>query len=161
MKTNIYLHETTTLDKATGEVETLSRVTTSKIEREDSFVKLYVARLSDLKNLQHSCCNVLWELVKRVDYTGNVCITAGLKRIIATDLGMNPNSVTNAITKLVSSNILHRIDTGMYLLNPHYFAKGSWYEVQKQRIDFINMSIKFSDKGEEILVETVMKEEIL
>lgn len=47
----------------------------------------------------------------------------------------------------------------MYLLNPHYFAKGSWYEVQKQRIDFINMSIKFSDKGEEILVETVMKEE--
>ena len=159
MKTNIYEATDRVIDTDTGEIIKVVSHSVRKLDSEPAFVKLYVTNLGDLYDLQHSCTNVLWELVRLVDYKGMVSIPGGVKREIATTLGMNPNSVTNAITKLVKEDILCRVDSGRYKLNPHYFAKGCWNDVHKQRIEYVEMTTKYSAKGKETTITTVMKED--
>jgi hypothetical protein len=159
LKTNIYQQTDTHVDFETGEIHKTISHSISKVEREPNFVKLYIDDLSDLAKLQHSCSELLWELVKRVNYTGTISISAGDKKVIVKELGIKSQSFANNISQLIKKNILFRIDTGMYQLNPYYFAKGAWFEVQKQRIEYIELTMKYTALGKEIVVNTIMKEE--
>lgn len=159
MKNNIYQQVESQVDYETGEIKKTISQTITKIDREPPFVKLYIDDISDINNLQHSCSQLLLELIKRVNYSGVISISAGDKKLIVKSLGVKPQTFANNISQLIKKDILFRIDTGMYQLNPFYFARGAWYEVNKQRIDYIEMNTKYSSKGKEITINTVMKPE--
>lgn len=159
MKNNIYQQIESQIDYETGEIKKSISQTITKLDREPPFVKLYIDDISDINNLQHSCSQLLLELIKRVNYSGVISISAGDKKLIVKELGVKSQTFANNISQLIKKDILFRIDTGMYQLNPFYFARGAWYEVNKQRIDYIEMNTKYSSKGKEITINTVMKPE--
>lgn len=159
MKTNIYEETDRTIDTETGEVIKVVSHSIRKVESEPAFVKMYVDDISYFHGLPNICKSLMLELTKLVDYKGMISIPGGVKKAIAISLNVNPNSVTNAITRLVKEKLLCRVDSGLYKLNPLYFAKGCWYEVQKQRIEYIEMTTKYSVLGKETTITTVMKED--
>lgn len=140
------------VNSETGEEESREESTTSRIPTEPPYVKLYlddVAKLHDLSNGQKGLLN---ELLKEVSYVGTINLNASVKRKIATALNYkNKQSVDNALSKLCKENVIARIDTGVYEVNPYLFGKGKWPAIAKRRENFDNMGltmiIKYTSNG--------------
>lgn len=72
-----------------------------------------------------------------------VCLSAGIKRIISKELGLKNNrSINNALSDLVKGKILYRIETGVYNFNPYLFGKGDWQDIARLRLDINYDDIK-------------------
>lgn len=121
---------------------------------EPPYIKLYVDDIIKLYGLPKGDSNTLFELIKRMNYQGEIVINATVKRDIARILGVGGNKpeqvISNSMGKLVKSDILFRKGTGVYITNPHIFAKGDWTEIQALRNAYIEMKIKYSSAGREI-----------
>ena len=154
-----HVTETVVLDKETGEVATMSKTSTYSVEGEPPFIKLYINAVAKLSGLPDGSKSTLFELIKLVDYDGRIILNAGIKRIIAKNIGVKPHTIANTLTQLIKSNIISRIDTGIYLMNPFYFARGKWNDIMKSRINYVKISMMYSERGEEISIETSMNEQ--
>jgi len=159
MTTRLYQTTDTHIDTNTGEIKAIISHSVRKIENEDSFVKKYVSRLSTIKGVPLSGRDVLDCFLGIMNYDGIVDLSTATKQEICEHLSITGVGFANNITKLIKADLITRVGKGRYLVNPHYFAKGCWSDVRKQRIDYIELSMKFTSKGEEISVNTVMKEE--
>ena len=131
----IILEKTETfLDYKTGEINEEFNLTTIKIPKEPPFIKLYLEDLVKLNNLPKSNSSVLYELVKLVNYNGEINLSSFSKERIVKILKIkNPKSLDNSIQKLVKTDIMKRIGRGCFLLNPSLFAKGSWNDIRRLR----------------------------
>ena len=155
------VHETRTLDKSTGEVEALSSTTTFMVDNEPPFIKLYINAIAKLTGLPDGNKNTLFELIKLVDYDGRIILNAGLRRIIAKNLGIKPHTIANTLTQLVKSGFISRVDSGIYLLSPFYFAKGAWVDIMKSRVEYVKISMFYSGDSETTTIETGFNEDAL
>jgi hypothetical protein len=67
---------------------------------------------------------ILW-CAKNMNYdTNEVIIVNALKKRIAAECDLSPYTINNAVSALVTKNLLLRKDTSIYMLNPNYFFKG-------------------------------------
>lgn len=109
--------------------------------QEPPFIKLYLQDVLYLSDLPKRHENILFELLKRATYAGEqegmqVCLSAGIKRIIAKSLGLeNVRSINNSISALVKGKILYRAETGVYNFNPYLFGKGDWQDIARLRLE--------------------------
>lgn len=142
------------LDMATGEVKAV-RITernVGSVTSEGMFVKMYMDDIGKLLKVQHKAMLVLMELLKIMDYHNEISVSAGKKREICRALDIyndvggvkseGINVISQYMTHLVKCGLLARKDKGMYIVNPHLFAKCRWHEVGK-----IRMSVEYSDDG--------------
>lgn len=128
-----YLEETLKVNTQTGEVEEKETKRTIHLPREEDYVKIYIKHINYLNNLPQGLDDIIYALLKKINYQNQIVINSAIKRQIAKELGKTFNTINQYITKLVKYDILIRVDTGIYYLNPIFYGKGSWKEILELR----------------------------
>ena len=121
-----------------GEIKITKEKTKSRTvhETEPHFVKLYINDICKLNDIPKLGNAVLNELLPLMNYQNEIVLNAGVKRRIVESLNTSRASLDNSLTKLVKSDILRRVDTGIFKLNPFLFGKGSWGDIKNIRVEW-------------------------
>ena len=135
---------TVVVDGQTGEVlqniEHSQTGTKTIRTAEPPYIKLYVEDMLYMCDMPKTYTNLTLELVKRASYANDeeglcVSLNSFVKGKICTACGWDKmRSLNNALTKLVKGNILKRLGTGTYQLNPFLFGKGEWKDIENIRM---------------------------
>ena len=144
--------QTVAVDATTGEVMSRASTQTFTVDKEPPFVKLYIADIAKLYTLPKGSSVIMYELVKRVGYDGLIVINAAVKRKIAEDSEVSVSHVSNSLTRFISSNVMTRVDRGVFQFNPDIIAKGLWRDVQQQRTEYIELRLRYSTQGRETII---------
>lgn len=129
------------IDAQTGEVLEMEQSigTRTIYKQEPPYIKLYLQDILYLNDVPKSLTNVMYALLNYVTYAdqeNGMCIPLNgfIKQQIREKCGMdNPRTLNNALSKLVKGNILKRIGSGTYQLNPYFFGKGDWKDIANIR----------------------------
>lgn len=115
----------------------------TKATKEPEHVKIYPPAIAPINSLIASHRRVLYAILSEASSAENgmrVAITSGAKRLMCQKHGIgSPQTIANALSKMVKARILIRIETGIYMLNPFLFGKGRWRDIEKLRhsVDYI------------------------
>lgn len=151
MAKTVFRSETTIVDKDTGELKRLESTNTIRLPEEPPYVKLYLDDIVRINDLPKSTSKILYEFVRKMNYDGQIIINAAVKRMIAASICVKEQSISNSITSLIQKDIMRRVDTGIYVLNPALFAKGAWGDVRKLREKYLELKVTYTPSGERIL----------
>ncbi len=123
----------TKIDNSTGEIiESIDRKE-YKIPKEPDFIKLYIDDISFLMKLPNN--DVLFCLLKKMNYDGEVIIIKPIAEEICRLAGLkNTEYFYRIIKKYCEKNILIKKNRGLFLMNPYYFGRGKWEDIQKIRL---------------------------
>ena len=143
---------TESIDRETGEVEVTSRVQTFKSVSEPSFVKMYVDDVSNLNKLSNTAKNLLLSLVRRLGYDSVITLHKQAKQEICREMGIKATqTIENKLSELLKSGIIKRVCRGSFMLNPDYFAKGQWNDVNKLRDAYkLTMTVTYDNHGKKV-----------
>lgn len=113
------------LDKDTGELQTIERHITKKVESRE-FIKVYLDDISGIIGIGSGLeRDILTHFFKMATHgTNEFPLGIYYKKKIAASLKTSVEYINNTITKFVKSEILIRRGKGVYILNPEYFFKG-------------------------------------
>lgn len=122
---NYYEEVTQTIDKETGELESVQRIVKRKVSR-DQFVMFFFKDIQGLIDLSsRSEFKVLFAVCEMVGYnTNEVILIKSKKEEIAEKTGLTYNSVHNTISRLCKKKVLLRQAQALYILNPKFAFKG-------------------------------------
>lgn len=152
---SIYKSASVTINQA-GEIIEKSEYNVTKLPQEPPYIKLYtdeISRIYDLGRVQHM---VLFELVSRSGFTGEVAIGPRIKSGIAERYKTTIQTIDNTILALIKKGLIQRIGRGEFLLDPNLFGKGSWKDILERRATYkelkkttITLKIEYDhEKGE-------------
>lgn len=135
------------VDTQTGEVTQMEISTDTRTihKQEPPFVKLYLQDLLYTQDMPKGLTNIVYALLDQVTYASKglrVYIPTGLKNEIIKQLDIPRQTFNNALVKLCKGNILRRIDTGVYELNPYFFGRGEWKDIDNLRMTWEYDAIK-------------------
>lgn len=154
--TNVRFEETSRLvNEQTGEViETLNRKVV-QLPSEPVYVKLYLDDLSNVYSLPSGCSPLLYELLKRLGYDGEITISAHVKKTICAKLQIKEQTFSNYLQKFKENDILRTLGRGTFMPNPNLFARGKWPEIIELRSKYrsITMTVKYGKNGREVNTE--------
>lgn len=145
MKTVYSTKEVKTVDKTTGELVSEEKTTFFK-SVEPPFIKTYVDDLLAIINLPDRNKRVLLAILQYVDYDNYIDFTVRIKEEVAKSLKCSIGNVNNAISSLKKSGVLITKSRSTYILNPTYFCKGKWTNINK-----IRTTIEYSQNGKKII----------
>lgn len=105
---------------------------------EPEYIKLYIRDLGGLCGLTAGETKILLQIAGMTNHHGVIALPAGIKSIIANNVGYKQAVINNALTKFCNPNInvMKRTGVGVYELNPDYFARGKWHEIKERRKAF-------------------------
>jgi len=95
------------------------------------FVKVFVEDLSAIFGLSSLEYKLLFKIIQMINYENVLLVPKYIKDKMAKELGVNPLSVNNSIRNLTNKGLLAKLTSGAYKVNPHYFGKGKWDNIQK------------------------------
>jgi len=123
-------------DKESGTVKATEQTTVRKVkvQKEPSFIKLYLNDICKLKSIPKSSNAVLNELLKHTNYNNEIILNMGIKKRIIKNLDTTIATLNNSISKLNKAEIIKKIDSGIYKLNPYIFGKGEWANIKAIRM---------------------------
>ena len=122
---NYYEEVTQTIDKETGELESVQRIVKRKVSR-DQFVMFFFKDIQGLIDLSSRAeFKVLFAVCEMVGYnTNEVILIKSKKEEIAKKTGLSYSSVHNTISRLCKKEVLLRQAQALYILNPKFAFKG-------------------------------------
>lgn len=142
----------TVVDGQTGEIlqETEHVQTGTKTIRtaEPPYIKLYIEDILYIADMPKSFANLTYELAKRATFANDeeglcVALTGFIKDKICKACGWdNMRSLNNALAKLTKGNIIKRLGTGTYQMNPFLFGRGEWKDIENIRMTWNYDAIK-------------------
>ena len=135
------------VDRLTGELiyDKTNIIDITRLPEEPAYIKFYIEDLSLLNKLTAGETRILLYIAANANYQGEVLLPLVIKKRIATNAELSVQAVNNAITKFCNKNILKRLDTGLYELNPELFARGKWREIRERRKAFYTKIIYTPD----------------
>ena len=144
---NIYQETVTTVDMQTGEISAVEKTNVVKLPSEPAYVKLYLDDIQKLYDLPNN--TILYELLKRMNYEGEVVLNSSEKKKIAAKLSINVQTIDNYLTKLKSKDLFKSVETGTYIPNPNLFGKGEWLKVldRRKKYDSIKLTVTYTESG--------------
>ena len=157
MKKINQLIETTVVD-GNGEHQSITRNASYYLDQEPPYVKMNLDTILYSKDLPKGYNSVLMGILRRLPWANqnqSIAINAGIKRQISKEIDCSVGHVSNAITELVKGEVLLRLDTGVYQMNPHLFGRGDWQDIAKLRLE-----VTFDANGKTIM-GTIEKKVIL
>jgi len=125
-KNNFFTKETThIIDAEDGEI-LRSEIVTRKRVTAERFVQLYLDDFGGLMNVKGDAeYKVLLWIAKSMNFeTNEIVLTMAIKKRIAVETGLQVTTLGNAITSLYQKQLIVRVDSTIYMLNPKYFFKG-------------------------------------
>lgn len=146
----------TIIDKETGEIKQESTTTFSKlnVEQEPSFVKLYIEDLSRVIGLSKTSNDAVLCLLRRMDYDNIISLNAYVRKLICDDMGIKPNTLSHILEKLTKSNVLKKIGSNTFEMNPFLYGKGKWEKIRELRMTFT-----YNENGRTIEMDRLNDEE--
>lgn len=116
------------------------------VEKEPDYVKLYVRDILRLNDIPKSGNEVLFAILKRMNYSNDIILISYVKKEIAEELGIREITLRKSIELFVEKSILLRKDRSIYIINPFFFGRGKWDEIKK-----IRLLIEYSKEGKMML----------
>lgn len=141
------IREVESLDIETGEIQTVITDTSFQIQAEPAFIKLYLADILYLNDLQTNQASLLFALLQKMNYDNEIVLNASLKRQIAEKLNVTVGTLDNNLSKFCKGKILKRQDRGIYIANPNLFGKGQWHQIAQSRTANVDMTINYTEDG--------------
>lgn len=130
------LQETRTdLVNEDGEVLRTEKTTIAYVENEPDYVKMYLKDILKLKDIQKAGNDVLFAILKRIDYSNEIFLFAPVKRKIAEELNLKEVTISKSIEDLCKKEIIIRKERGVYVVNPFYFGRGKWENIKRIRLE--------------------------
>lgn len=129
--------QTNTLDVTTGELLMNKTEKTSVVENEPDYIKLYLADIMKLSNVSRSTSEILYSLLRYMNYDNEIVIISAIKKKICKELKLGMETVNKALQTLMKRGILNRKDTGLYAVNPFVFGRGKWKDIKELRLSII------------------------
>ena len=137
----------TLLDKATGEpIDTVIDVKSNTIRTDEPpYVKMYIAAwvaiYADGARVNTALLSLMLPYMTPAhmgaEPAGQVIqINTFTRRQIQNKLGISRTGMYNDIKALETSNIIKRLDTNTWLVNPSLIGRGSWSDVKSLRIAY-------------------------
>ena len=144
------------VNNVTGEILQESQSIKRKVGREPDFIKLYLDDVMMLSHIPKSKSDILYLLLRKMNYDNEITVVASHKRAIAQEVGCSVINIDKTLALLVEKGVLFRKERGIYIANPLLFGKGNWENIEELRlsIDYkrtannkkIAASISYDDK---------------
>ena len=128
----VFVEERTTVSNS-GEVFQQEKTKILKMPKEPPYVKMYLDDISSIFRLKKGASDLLYELVRRIDFEGMIALNSYIKKGIAGRLDCKMQTIDNNLQKLIREKIIIRVGLGSFEVNPNLFAKGEWHEIYKRR----------------------------
>jgi hypothetical protein len=150
------------VDRETGEV--LSTTEQEHfVEKQDfagtlTFTKMFFTDLFRIYGLSKGAMVVFIELGGMMrDSDNNIILTAIERKEISDRTGLKTQAIYNATRELVTSGLLKRVVSNVYMVDPNIFAIGNDVKVMSNRKEFarmkaIDMKVRYTTQGREISV---------
>jgi Firmicute plasmid replication protein (RepL) len=146
--TVIYRETRSIISEETGELLHHEHTQKRKLSREPDFIKLYLDDIMMLSQIPKQKSDILYLLLKKINYENEIVIIGSIKRQIADDLKCSIPTVDKSLSMLVEKNVLIRKDRGVYIANPKLFGRGKWEDIEELRL-----SISYKRNGKQIKSE--------
>lgn len=115
-----------TIDQETGEViDTQELHTTYLANTKEEFYLMYSSMVLILKGSTDVRMKLFAALLERYAHGQEFSISKGFKEILAKEVGCSPRSFDSVIARLTEENVIVRISTGLYRINPRHVFQGS------------------------------------
>ena len=154
--------EINSIDKE-GNKNQKTEINKTNIQTDPPFIKMYCEYIIKLNDLPKSSIILLLELAKRIQYDGTISITGTKVEIIRKLAGLGTkNSYYRAIKQLIKKEIMIKLGSGEYILDPHLFGKGPWENVTQHRNAYIELKTVIKNEGiktEAVLIKNENKKE--
>ena len=121
-----YVETQTTIDKETGEILDVTINKTSYLANtKEDFYLMYSSMVLILKGSSDVKMKLFASLLERYSRGQEFSMSKGLKEIIAKETHCKARSLDTAFTELVRANIIVKIETQLYKINPRHIFQGS------------------------------------
>ncbi|MDJ1493116.1 hypothetical protein QNI19_09240 [Cytophagaceae bacterium DM2B3-1] len=111
-------------------------------QKQSRRLKQFLMDVAYFYDLPRWANEILFELLMEMDADGEVVISMGVKKRIASELRISVPSIKNAISIYAKKDILIRQQTGVYQFNSQIFGKRQW-----QYIRDIRMGVNYDTNG--------------
>jgi hypothetical protein len=119
-------HITTTVSEETGEIiEQKINKSTYLVNSKEEFYLMYSSMVLILKQSSDIKMKLFASLLERYSSGQEFAMNGSLKKLIAKETKCNPRSFDNAFTFLVKENIIVRLNSQLYKINPRHVFQGS------------------------------------
>ncbi len=87
---------------------------------DEGFLKLYRPRVNMVDGLQKKTVQLLNRFLLRMDNDNTIAINIAVKKKFAQELNSTVGTVNSCIDKLRKQDLILRLDTGFFMVNPYY-----------------------------------------
>lgn len=138
-KTKLLTSETTYTTDGQGELLSMEHreVSQTIVRQEPPYIKLYIQDVLYMQDMPKGLTNIVYALLRYANYANQglqIFLPLGLKNKLIAELDTTKAVFNNALTKLCKGNIIRRVDVGIYELNPYFFGRGEWKDIDKLRM---------------------------
>lgn len=138
-----YVETQTTIDKETGEILDVTINKTSYLANtKEDFYLMYSSMVLILKGSSDVKMKLFASLLERYSRGQEFSMSKGLKDIIAKETDCKARSLDSAFTELVRANIIVKIETQLYKINPRHIFQGSSINRNNQLRAIIELGCK-------------------
>ncbi|HGW9014250.1 TPA: hypothetical protein ACNEB8_005138 [Escherichia coli] len=129
---------------------------TIQFPQEPPYVKIYIDNLCAVTKAPDSLKDVLFLILRKLDYDGYIALSTRYRRGICKILGIKDGTLRNRLYTLSKMGIIASCGGNEYQANPNLFARGEWKKIIEQRREF-EMRIKYSPDGKTIITTEEIK----
>jgi hypothetical protein len=119
---------------------------------------MYIDDLCSLVKVPESLKDTLLLLLQKLDFEGYITLSPRFRKSMCEVLGIVNQTLRNRLRMLTQSGLLINEGTNEYQVNSHYFARGSWKDIQENRKAF-SVTITYSQTGGRKIKTEVINEE--
>jgi hypothetical protein len=119
-------HTTEYIDSETGELLDITHNTSYYLANtKEEFYLMYSSMVLILKGSTDVRMKLFASLLERYSQGQEFSMSKSLKEIMANECGCKPRSFDSAFTSLIKDNIIVKINTQLYKVNPRHVFQGS------------------------------------
>lgn len=149
------------INMQTGEVVESTTSNVFQLPSEPPYVKLYLDDLCVLVNVSDSLKTLLLSLLRRLDFEGYILLSPRSRKEIAAKLAIADQTFRNRLNELCKKDLIQRVSTNEYQVNPLYFARGEWRKICMQRQAFQLRVTYSAERGRQVETSTVPQQDEL
>ncbi|AHE95197.1 hypothetical protein E3U40_06360 [Campylobacter fetus subsp. venerealis] len=160
METKIKIDRNTReiINNETGEVILTETDSVYRVPQTPDFVMAFTQDMSFISNISGGASKLLFGILSLINRSNEIYIVKEVKEKLSEITGLKFSSISVLVSELHKKNVIIKKNaekrSSAYVINPYYFGKGKWVNVNKLRMiveyDFINSKRTFGVEAEYI-----------
>lgn len=141
-----------------GEVVEFELTREHNVGKEPDFVKIYTQYVTDIgrfSNLTPVQQQVMTCLCLNMDYKNTVVVGKLTLPQLAFQANISPVTFLKSVKQLSKLNLLVKLASGVYVVNPQYAGKGRWEDIKA-----LELTIKYNSEGRSVVIKKITPSKI-